>query len=82
MIIGEQSGLEIVADSKGIATVVLRATGVSGHGAYPWRGDNALVKLLASIERVLAAYPVPAEEAWTDDRQCRRGSKPRTKLST
>ena len=64
VIIGEQSGLEIVADSKGIATVVLRATGVSGHGAYPWRGDNALVKLLASIERVLAAYPVPAEEAW------------------
>lgn len=65
VIIGEQSGLEIVADSKGIATVVLRATGVSGHGAYPWRGDNALLKLLASIERVLAAYPVPAEEAWT-----------------
>jgi succinyl-diaminopimelate desuccinylase len=64
VIIGEQSGLEIVADSKGIATVVLRATGVSGHGAYPWRGDNALVKLLASIERVLAAYPVPATEAW------------------
>jgi succinyl-diaminopimelate desuccinylase len=64
VIIGEQSGLEIVADSKGIATVVLRATGVSGHGAYPWRGDNALVKLLVSIERVLAAYPIPAEEAW------------------
>jgi succinyl-diaminopimelate desuccinylase len=64
VIIGEQSGLEIVADSKGIATVVLRATGVSGHGAYPWRGDNALLKLLASIERVLAAYPVPATEAW------------------
>lgn len=64
VIIGEQSGLEIVADSKGIATVLLRATGVSGHGAYPWRGDNALLKLLASIERVLAAYPVPATEAW------------------
>ncbi len=64
VVIGEQSGLEIVADSKGIATVKLRATGVSGHGAYPWRGDNALVKLLASIDRVLAAYPVPATEAW------------------
>jgi succinyl-diaminopimelate desuccinylase len=64
VIIGEQSGLEIVADSKGIATVILRAAGVSGHGAYPWLGDNALVKLLASIERVLAAYPIPTEEAW------------------
>jgi succinyl-diaminopimelate desuccinylase len=64
VVIGEHSGLRIVTDSKGMVTVTLRAVGRSGHSAYPWLSDNALVKLLRSVDRVLAAYPVPAEEAW------------------
>jgi succinyl-diaminopimelate desuccinylase len=64
VIIGEQSGLELVTDSKGIAAVNLEATGTMAHGAYPWLGDNALVKLHATIERILRAYPVARQEAW------------------
>ena len=64
VVIGEHSGLRIVTDSKGMITATLRAVGRSGHGAYPWLGDNALVKLNRSLDRLLAAYPVPAEEAW------------------
>jgi succinyl-diaminopimelate desuccinylase len=64
VIIGEHSGLDIVTESKGIITATLRAAGRGGHGAYPWLGDNALVKLQRSLSNVLAAYPVPAEEAW------------------
>jgi succinyl-diaminopimelate desuccinylase len=64
VVIGEHSGLRIVTDSKGMITATLRAVGRSGHGAYPWLGDNALVKLHRSLDRLLAAYPVPAEEAW------------------
>jgi succinyl-diaminopimelate desuccinylase len=64
VIIGEHSGLRIVTDSKGMITATLRAVGRGGHSAYPWRGDNALVKLHRSLARLLEAYPVPAEEAW------------------
>ncbi|HET9898765.1 MAG TPA: M20/M25/M40 family metallo-hydrolase [Streptosporangiaceae bacterium] len=64
VIIGEQSGLEIVTDSKGIALVNLHATGRAAHGAYPWLGDNALVKLHKTIDRILAAHPVATREEW------------------
>jgi succinyl-diaminopimelate desuccinylase len=64
VIIGEQSGLRLVTDSKGIITANLRSVGRGAHGAYPWLGDNALVKLVRSLDKLLAAYPVPTEEAW------------------
>jgi succinyl-diaminopimelate desuccinylase len=64
VVIGEQSGLDLVTDSKGVAAVTLRATGRSGHGAYPWQGDNALIKLIASVTRVLGTYPQARAEAW------------------
>ena len=64
VVIGEYSGLRIVTDSKGMITATLRAVGRGGHSAYPWLGDNALIKLHRSLATVLAAYPVPAEEAW------------------
>jgi succinyl-diaminopimelate desuccinylase len=53
-----------VADSKGLLHARLRANGHSGHGAYPWRGDNALLKLVNTVTRLVARYPVPAEEVW------------------
>jgi succinyl-diaminopimelate desuccinylase len=61
VVIGEHSGLRIVTDSKGMFTATLRAVGRGGHSAYPWLGDNALVKLHRTLERLLAAYPVPTE---------------------
>ena len=64
VVIGEHSGLRLVTDSKGMVTVTLRSVGRGGHSAYPWLADNALVKLHRTLGRVLAAYPVPVEEAW------------------
>jgi len=64
VVIGEHSGLRIVTDSKGMITATLRAAGRGAHSAYPWLGDNALVKLNRTLARLLAAYPVPAEEIW------------------
>jgi succinyl-diaminopimelate desuccinylase len=63
-LIGEASGLRIVTECKGIVTTRLRAAGRSAHGAYPWLGDNALLKLTRTIDAILAAYPVPDQEAW------------------
>jgi succinyl-diaminopimelate desuccinylase len=64
VLIGEHSGLRIVTDSKGMITATLRAVGRSGHSAYPWLGDNALVKLQRSLASLLAAHPAATEEAW------------------
>ncbi|WP_067499994.1 M20 family metallopeptidase [Actinoplanes sp. TFC3] len=64
VVIGEQSALRIVTDSKGILQVRLHATGSGAHAAYPWLGSNALVTLNRAIERILARYPVPEAEAW------------------
>ncbi|WP_245886227.1 M20 family metallopeptidase [Umezawaea tangerina] len=64
VVIGEHSGLRVVTESKGIATARLRATGLAGHSAYQWLGDNALLKLSRAVDAVLAAYPVATEEAW------------------
>ena len=64
VVVGETSGLDVVSESKGMLVVRLLAAGRSAHGAYPWLGDNALVKLQSSVARLLARYPVPAEEVW------------------
>lgn len=64
VVIGEQSGLRLVTESKGLFTARLRATGRGGHSAYPWLADNALNKVARSVDNVLAKYPVPSEEAW------------------
>ncbi|MET0426238.1 MAG: M20/M25/M40 family metallo-hydrolase [Actinoplanes sp.] len=65
VLIGEQSGLRVVHESKGLAHVRVTATGRAGHAAYPWLGRNALVSLIAAVDRVLRRYPVPATEEWT-----------------
>lgn len=65
VIIGEQSGLRIVTESKGIIRARLSATGRTAHAAYPWLGTNALLTVTAAVHRLLARHPVPAAEEWT-----------------
>lgn len=64
VVIGEHSGLDIVADSKGMLHARLVATGRGAHGAYPWLGENALLALVGGINRLMARYPVPAAAQW------------------
>ncbi len=64
VVIGEHSGLRLVTESKGLVVARLDATGRAAHGAYPWLGTNALVKLVRAVDAVLAAYPVAHTEVW------------------
>lgn len=64
VVIGEFSGLRVVNESKGIVVARLHAVGHAAHSAYPWQGDNALLKLQRSLAGLLARYPVPAAEEW------------------
>ncbi|GIF26000.1 succinyl-diaminopimelate desuccinylase [Actinoplanes tereljensis] len=65
VIIGEQSGLRVVTESKGICHARLTTTGRAAHAAYPWLGHNAVLTLTEAVTRLLNAYPVPGAEAWT-----------------
>jgi succinyl-diaminopimelate desuccinylase len=64
VVIGEQSELRVVTESKGICQARLTATGRAAHAAYPWLGSNALLTLHQAIARLLARYPVPPAEDW------------------
>ncbi|HEY1489239.1 MAG TPA: M20/M25/M40 family metallo-hydrolase [Micromonosporaceae bacterium] len=65
VIIGEQSGLRVVTESKGFVQARLHAVGRAAHAAYPWLGDNALLRLTRSIDRLLVRYPVATSETWS-----------------
>ncbi|BCJ46127.1 peptidase M20 [Actinoplanes ianthinogenes] len=64
VIIGEQSGLRVVTESKGLVRARLIAPGQAAHAAYPWLGSNALLTLMSAIEKLLGRYPLPTAEAW------------------
>ncbi|GAA0530134.1 M20/M25/M40 family metallo-hydrolase [Paractinoplanes ferrugineus] len=64
VVIGEQSDLRVVTESKGICQARLVATGRAAHAAYPWLGDNALLTLTEAVGRLLAVHPVPRSQAW------------------
>lgn len=78
VLIGEYSGLRVVTESKGICMARLTATGSAAHAAYPWLGQNALLSLIAGIDRVMRRYPVPAAEAWTTTVNVARIETPNT----
>ncbi|SDT48288.1 M20 family metallopeptidase [Actinoplanes derwentensis] len=78
VIIGEQSDLRIVAESKGIARVRLTATGRTAHAAYPWLGSNALLTVMSAVQRLVDRYPVPASEQWVTTVNVARVDTPNT----
>jgi succinyl-diaminopimelate desuccinylase len=65
VVIGEQSALRVVTESRGLLHARMWAGGHTAHAAYPWLGDNALLTLMGGVSAVLDRYPVPAEEQWT-----------------
>jgi succinyl-diaminopimelate desuccinylase len=64
LVAGERTGLDIATAAKGICWITVKARGKSEHGAYPWRGDNALTKLTGLAEKLSQAYPAPKKEEW------------------
>ncbi|HEY0001733.1 MAG TPA: M20/M25/M40 family metallo-hydrolase [Actinoplanes sp.] len=81
VVIGEHSGLRIVHESKGICQARLTARGGAAHAAYPWLGENALLKLTAGLDRLLRRHPVPATEQWTTTVNVARIETPNTAVN-
>lgn len=63
VIAGESTGLQIANKAKGILQVKISAKGKTAHGAYPWRGENAILKMNRFINSLLNQYPIPSKQA-------------------
>lgn len=71
-IVGEPTSLQVVHATKGSLWATLQATGKAAHSSQPERGDNAILKLVRSIQaldrdlgRILAGYTHPVLGAST-----------------
>lgn len=57
VISGETTQFNVVNQAKGIVWLKVHAQGVPAHGAYPWRGQNALHMLTDAWQRIATAFP-------------------------
>ncbi len=65
IIIGEGgSNLNIKNKSKGMLHLELKTSGITAHGAYPWLGENAILKMQKVIDTVRRMYLIPKKSVW------------------
>lgn len=64
VITGEPTGLNIVTKAKGILWVKITSAGKTAHGAYPWKGENAIWKMYEFLHSLQRKYPIPSEQKW------------------
>lgn len=60
----EPTNFDIVNQARGVLKLHITTHGVTAHGAYPWRGDNAVWKMHEFLTALKAAYPLPTKEGW------------------
>lgn len=56
------SNFRIVNQAKGILRMKICASGKAYHSAYPWFGENAILKLNKAINAIIQKYPMPEQE--------------------
>lgn len=64
VIVGENTGFDIENKAKGILWVKVSAKGKTAHGAYPWKGENAVWNMHRFLNQVEKKYPAPRKEKW------------------
>ncbi len=64
VIAGEPTNFDIVYKAKGILQVKIFIKGKTAHGAYPWRGENAIWKMNEFFNVLKKKYPIPNREIW------------------
>ncbi len=64
VIAGEPTNFDIVNKAKGVLQVKISAKGRTAHGAYPWRGENAIWKMLEFLNILEKHYSISNREGW------------------
>lgn len=60
----ETTNFDVVNQAKGILWLNVHITGKTAHGAYPWRGHNAIIQSQQLISRILKRFPQPTRQTW------------------
>ena len=60
----EPTNFEIVHKAKGVCQIKIAAKGLTAHGAYPWRGDNAIEKMHEYVSVLKKVLINPKKEQW------------------
>ncbi len=64
VIAGETTNFNIVNRAKGTLWVKISTKGKTAHGAYPWRGKNAIWEMDKFLILLKDKYPIPKEKRW------------------
>lgn len=60
----EPTNFDIVNQAKGVLHLDLTAQGKTAHGAYPWRGTNAIEQMCQFLNSLKKLIPQPTETNW------------------
>lgn len=61
---GEPTNFDIVNRAKGVLWLRISAKGKTAHGAYPWRGENAILRMHDFLAILKKKYPTPTQQKW------------------
>jgi succinyl-diaminopimelate desuccinylase len=64
IIAGEPTNLNIAHQAKGILQLKITSKGKSAHGAYPWRGENAIWKMNRFLDQLKEKIPISLKDEW------------------
>lgn len=56
------SNFDLIIEEKGLAQIELTSKGVSAHGSEPFKGDNAILKLMNLYNDLVRQYPMPGKD--------------------
>lgn len=60
----EPTNFDIVHKAKGVLQLKISTIGLTAHGAYPWRGENAIEKMNTFLCDLNKKLPNPKKESW------------------
>ncbi|MDP2906629.1 MAG: M20/M25/M40 family metallo-hydrolase [Nanoarchaeota archaeon] len=60
----EPSEQKINTKEKGVLWLKIKTSGKAAHGSTPWKGENAIEKLLQKYERIKKMFPNPKNNKW------------------
>ncbi|MBN1169315.1 M20/M25/M40 family metallo-hydrolase [Candidatus Woesebacteria bacterium] len=61
---GEATDFKVNNKTKGIIWVDITSKGKTAHGAYPWKGENAIFKMNVFLNTLYKSFPIPKDEMW------------------
>ncbi len=63
-IAGEATQLDIENKMKGILWAKISSQGKTAHGAYPWKGDNAIWNIYEFLKNLQGKFPEQQDDTW------------------